>query len=136
MDNNYHMELANKYLKLQEMQRKASKTYYETNREKLIKLNLDKINEIKSTDEYKEKKARWNQVTLAKAKAKRDAARAANPNAKPRGRPANKSLIEYNTSDTSSAEQNFNDILSETSSEALSDILKRYPYRPEEIVLL
>ena len=56
MDNNYHMELAVKYLKHQEQQRKASKAYYEKNWERLIKLNLDKINEIKETEEYKEQK--------------------------------------------------------------------------------
>ena len=50
MENNYHMELAVKYLTHQEQQRKASKTYYENNRERLIKLNLDKINEIRETE--------------------------------------------------------------------------------------
>ena len=43
------------------------------NKERLIKLNLDKINEIKETEEYKAKKARWNKTTLEKTKAIRDA---------------------------------------------------------------
>ena len=41
MENNYHMELAVKYLKHQEQQRKASKAYYEKTRERLIKFNID-----------------------------------------------------------------------------------------------
>ena len=135
MESNYHLELATKYLKIQERQRQASKKYNEKNKERLMKLNLDKINEIKTTDEYKEKKARWNQVTLAKTKAQRDIARAANPNARPRGRPLKPPLIAPVTSDTSSTEQNFNEILSDTSSDTLSDILKRYPYIPKEIVV-
>ena len=67
METNYHLELATKYLKIQERQRQASKKYYEKNKERLIKLNLDKINEIKETEEYK-KKARWNKATIEKNK--------------------------------------------------------------------
>ena len=36
MENNYHMELAVKYLKHQEQQRKASKTYYEKTEKDLL----------------------------------------------------------------------------------------------------
>ena len=54
MESNYHLELATTYLKLQERQRKASKTYYEKHRERLINLNLDDMNEINETEEYKE----------------------------------------------------------------------------------
>ena len=126
METNYHLELATKYLKIQERQRQASKRYYEKNKERLIKLNLDKINEIKETEEYKAKKARWNKTTLEKTKAIRDAERAANPNAKPRGRPLKQKLIECIVlSDTSEElEQNLNYISSSTSSDSLSDILK------------
>ena len=134
MESNYHLELATKYLKIQERQRQASKKKMRKNKERLIKLNLDKINEIKTTDEYKEKKARWNQVTLAKTKATRDIARAANPNARPRGRPLKTPLIDHSSNETSSAEYSSND--TETTSESLGDVLKRYPYRPEEIVIL
>ena len=138
MEANHHLELATKYLKIQERQRQASKRYYEKNKERLIKLNLDKINEIKETEEYKAKKARWNKTTLEKTKAIRDAERAANPNAKPRGRPLKQKLIECIVlSDTSEElEQNLNYTSSSTSSDSLSDILKKYPYKPEEIVIL
>ena len=44
MGTNYHLELATKYLKIKERQRQASKKYYEKHKERLIKLNLDKIN--------------------------------------------------------------------------------------------
>ena len=126
METNYHLELATKYLKIQERQRQASKRQYETNKERLIKLNLDKINEIKETEEYKAKKARWNKTTLEKTKAIRDAERATNPNAKPRGRPLKQTLIEcIGISDASEeGEQNLNYISSSTSSDSLSDILK------------
>ena len=138
METNYHLELATKYLKIQERQRQASKRYYEKNKERLIKLNLDKINDIKETEEYKAKKARWNKTTIEKTKAIRDAERAANPNAKPRGRPLKQKLIEcivlYDTSEE--LEQKLNYISSSTSSDSLSDIFKKYPYKPEEIVIL
>ena len=138
MENNYHLELATKYLKNQERQRQASKRYYEKNKERLIKLNLDKINEIKETEEYKEKKARWNKATIEKTRTRRDIERAANPNAKPRGRPLKQKLIECIVlSDTSEElEQNLNYISSSTSYDSLSDILKKYPYNPEDIVIL
>ena len=69
MNNNIDNELAVKYLKLREQQRIVSKKYYDKNSERLIKASLDRINNIKSTDEFKEKKARWNQITVAKTKA-------------------------------------------------------------------
>ena len=121
MEAKYHLELATKYLKIQERQRQASKRYYEKNKERLIKLNLDKINEIKETEEYKAKKARWNKTTLEKTKAIRDAERAANPNAKPRGRPLKQKLIECIVlSDASEElEQNLSYISSSTSSDSL-----------------
>ena len=133
METNYHLELATKYLKIQERQRQASKRYYEKNKERLIKLNLDKINEIKETEEYKAKKARWNKTTLEKTKAIRDAERAANPNAKPRGRPLKQKLIECIViSDTSGElEQNLNYISSSTSSDSLSDMLKNILISPK-----
>ena len=132
MESNYHMELATKNLKLQEQQRKSSKTYYEKNKERLIKLNLDKINEIKLTEAYKEKKAKWNKITIEKTRAKRDIERAANPNARPRGRPLKTKLMEHVISDTTDTDQTSNYISSSASSDSLSDILKNiliYPKR-------
>ena len=79
------MELATKFLKLQEQQRKSSKTYYEKNKERLIKLNLDKINEIKSTEEYKEKKAKWNKITVEKNKSKAQHRKSSKPKRKAKG---------------------------------------------------
>ena len=132
MNNNIDNELAVKYLKLREQQRIASKKYYDKNSERLIKASLDRINNIKSTDEFKEKKARWNQITVAKTKAKKEEERASNPNARARGRPLKIQSL------SSFSEQLINEISSssETSSESLSDVLKRFPYRPEEIAIL
>ena len=131
MEINFNMDMATKYFKHLEQQRKASKICYEKHRERLIKLNIEKFNEIKTTNEYKEKKAIWNKATVAKTKAKRDAERAANPNSRPRGRPL-KTILMDNTPNEKSSETS-----SETStSDSLSDILKRYPYRPEEITIL